>query len=270
MKWINKSNGKYRKRGRRIVENFLDRAWSEQESSYINCNYKSLKDEHRIDRLLLEQQHYHCCYCMRLVDFKQHTTLEHIIPHKLKCEEMRTKVSREDPPYPHFCAYENLVVSCDGSIPDPEYPNIILPGKLHLCCNNVRGNDKILPLFFIRRISKDIIYKPNGEIDYRKGKYEKKEKYEKRRTKYKETIEALKLEHGTLKLMRRAWAGIVVGNRFTIDDIRNAGKDKQLREDILLESPIPVEDSKTLKSDLYWNTFFSYNWFYSYFKKPKK
>ena len=276
MKWIHKGKGKFHKQGNRIVTNFVERAWNENAKRYVNCDYDSLKKERRMERLLLEQQRNHCCYCMRTVHFKQHTTLEHVIPHhspnadcvewyqkrypRLRKNVMYYHVSeRPDkkitvPPYPHFCAYDNLVVSCDGSIPDPNRPDITLPSKLHLCCNNARGNKTILPLFFIRKIGKEIIYETDGELTYNEHKY-------------RETIQTLNLEHKTLKLMRRTWANIVKGKHFSIEDVHKAIYDKALREQLLEDSLVSTQDAKVLRTDIYWNTLYSYSWFYGYFKR---
>lgn len=160
------------------------------------------------------------------------------------------------PPFPHFCAYDNLVVSCDGSIPDVLHSEMSLPVKLHLCCNNARGDIRIQPLFFVRRISKDIIYEKDGELTYDESKYG-------------ETIRTLRLEHNTLKLMRRTWAYIVEYTYYRVDDVCKAISNKTLRENILSDSHIPTRDVSNLKTDLYWNTLYSYNWFYGYFKKHR-
>lgn len=232
-----------------------------------------------MERLLLEQQHGHCCYCMRTIAFKRHTTLEHVIPHHLKdlkylaCywnrfPRLRHYISYVEieknpnrrisiPPYPHFCAYDNLVISCDGSIPDPKQPEKVLPSRLHLCCNNARGNENIVPLFFIRRIHKEIVYEADGEMTYDE-------------TKYAKTIYAINLEHETLKLMRRTWANLVRGSRFTINDVQKACSDNLLRKKILEASPIPIQDVKNLQADIYWNTLYSYQWFFHYFKHKGK
>ena len=178
MRWINKSTGRYRKRGRRIVEYFLDKAWNDSEGQYVNCDFDSFKREREFRRLLIEQQDRRCCYCMRRLEDNLHTTLEHIMPHQSEDAEVVKYYMRYNrnmrrfvmychikeqslrkiyyPPYPHFCAYENLVASCDGTIPDSNHNE--LPVRVHLCCNNPQGNKKIIPLFFIRKISKIIIY----------------------------------------------------------------------------------------------------------------
>lgn len=276
MRWIDKNKKEFRKRGRHLVAKFLEQSWNKDLNRYVNCDFPSLKKKKELERLLINQQQGLCCYCMRRISFKQHTTLEHILPHRPQsmddvkwyfqtyprlrhfvtyyhiAEHPYRKI--KVPPYPHFCAYDNLVVSCDGSIPDPSRPNITLPSKLHLCCNNARGNVRIQPLFFIRRISKDIRYETDGELTYEE-------------TQYGETMQALRLEHDTLKLMRRTWANIARYNYYRVEDVRKAISDKALRNNILSDSHVPMRDANNLKTDIYWNTLYSYHWFYGYFKK---
>lgn len=99
-----------------------------------------------------------------------------------------------------------------------------------------------------------IQYETDGELTYDE-------------TQYGETMQALRLEHDTLKLMRRTWANIARYNYYRVEDVRKAISDKALRNNILSDSHVPMRDANNLKTDIYWNTLYSYHWFYGYFKK---
>lgn len=273
MRWINKRNKENRKRGHAIVGGFLRRGWNAETDKYINTSYDSLKGERKIERLLLREQGYHCCYCMRAISVKYKTTIEHILPRKTKKDNynaichylnssrfMKRYVRWTDepprqkmkvPPYPHYCAYENLVASCDGSIWDKNQPDIFT-GSLHNTCNNIRKDKEIIPLFYDSQIERKLIYERDGELTYNE-------------TKYGETIGAIKLEHGTLKLIRRAWAQIA-NTLFTVDDVKKAVDNDRLRLTILDSMVIAAADYDFLSRTNIWELLYEYRWFYDYFK----
>ena len=273
MRWINKRNRKNRKQGHAIVAKFLKRGWVEQFGRYINSSYSNLQGEGKMTHLLLREQGYFCCYCMRTISYKRHTTIEHVLPRKTKKGDYNTithylnsigfmkryvkwmeeppKRKVKVPPYPHYCAYENLVVSCDGSVYDIENPDYRYPSKLHNCCNNFRSNDEIIPMFYLKKINKLLTYERDGELTYD--------------DKYKATIEAVNLEHDTLKLMRRAWAK--VSRWYTVDDVKRAMTDLTFRNEIIDDSLMNAFDSNILQHSNFWNLFYEYRWFYTYFHK---
>lgn len=272
MYFINKRNKRNRKQAHSIVNKFLHRGWNKEFGRYVNCDYSDLQHEGKMKLLLLREQKGLCCYCMRQISFKKHTTLEHVLPRKTDgkdCnailyylnsarfmkryvmwtpEPPQRRVFR--PPYPHYCAYENLVASCDGSIYDVDNPEIRYVGKLHNSCNNHRGNAKILPLFFNSHINELIIYEKDGELTFDEDLYG-------------ETIRAINLEYPTLKLMRRAWAEVCV--HYTPEDVKIAMVDKEFRRDIINDTNLNVFDRHTMTFDNMWSLFYEYRWFYGYF-----
>lgn len=186
MFWIDKHNKGKRRKGHQIVNRFLREAWNEQDGQYVNCTYASFKRNHKMERLLYREQHGFCCYCMRHLEVNQHTSLEHVMPHSSVTKQNKIdfkKINyykrfnknfkrnviykhlngtkrkwRSGPLYPHFCAYENLVLSCDGSLfIDEDKDKKLYPSKIHLCCNEHRGNKLIVPLFFIPNINDLIV-----------------------------------------------------------------------------------------------------------------
>lgn len=275
MRWINKRNRKNRKQGHAIVGKFLFRGWDKVYGRYINCSYSDLLREGKMTHLLLREQGYMCCYCMRSISFKRHTTIEHVLPRMTKrtddnaiihylnssrfmkryvkwTEEpprQRVKV----PPYPHYCAYENLVVSCDGSIYDLHNPDCQYSRSLHNCCNNIRGNKEIIPMFFLERIDRLLIYERDGELTYDEM--------------FESTIKAIRLEYDTLKLMRRAWASIC--EYYSVEDVKYAITDDDLRNLIIDDSRLSAFDGNLLRRSTFWNLLYEYRWFHSYFKRKK-
>lgn len=276
MRWINKRNRKNRKQGHAIVNKFLRRGWDKSLGRYVNCCYSDLQGEGKMTHLLLREQGYLCCYCMRTISYKNHTTIEHILPRKTKGDDyntithylnaagfMKRKVKWTEepplyrikvPPYPHYCAYENLVASCDGSIYDLQNPDYQYPSKLHNSCNNFRKNEEIIPLFFLKRINKILIYERDGELSYDE--------------KYRLTIKAINLEYDTLKLIRRAWAK--VSEYYSVDDVKKAMTDEELRNEIIDDAGFNAFDGNLLQHSNLWYLLYDYRWFYTYFKRRKK
>ncbi len=276
MRWINKRNRKNRKQGHDIVGKFLQRGWDKMNGKYINCSYSDIQGEGELTHLLLREQNYLCCYCMRSISYKGHTTIEHVLPRKTKKDDHNTITHYQNmarfmkryvkwteepptkrikiPPYPHYCAYENLVASCDGSIYDLINPDYQYPSRLHNCCNNYRNNDEIIPMFFLENINHILVYERDGELTFDE--------------KYQNTIKAINLEHDTLKLMRRAWAKI--SDIYSVDDVKNAMTNVSFRDEIIDDSNFNAFDGHLLCNSNFWNLLYEYRWFYTYFKKKKK
>lgn len=68
-------------------------------------------------------------------------------------------------------------------------------------------------MFYLKKIKRLLTYEPDGELTYD--------------DKYKATIDAVNLEHVTLKLMCRAWAN--VSRLYTVDDVKRAMTDLTFR-----------------------------------------
>ena len=279
MQWINKQNGHYRKRGHRIVQDFIQRTWNNQDHCYAGCNYGGLKSEKRITRLLLAEQNHYCCYCMRKIYddglHPRHTTLEHILPHDSKEADSvlymanaprwyrknvkwisEAMVARLDkrvplPPYPHFLAYENLAASCDGTIGPIGVASF---GKLHNTCNNKRGERKIVPLFYMRHVKDIVSYDDSGHILFDE--------------RYKSTlIDGLNLDYSTLVLIRRAWSEIAYYHN--PNEVFEAISDKDKRTEILEDMALEEEYKDSFMNDTLWQLLTEYTWFYQYYKKKR-
>lgn len=108
MRWIDKNKKEFRKRGRYLVAKFLEQSWNKDLNRYINCDFSSLKKEKKLERLLLGQQRGFCCYCMRRISFKQHTTLEHILPHHPQSMDDVKWYLQTYPRLRHFVTYYHI------------------------------------------------------------------------------------------------------------------------------------------------------------------
>lgn len=155
-------------------------------------------------------------------------------------------------PYPHFCAYENLVLSCSGAIFKSDKPEEEVRSNLHECCNNYRGSKLIAPLFFNSNIGHDIVYEKDGLMTFDE--------------KYADTIKVLALEtNENLRAIRRIWGNIA--RLYTVDEVVKAAENEKLREEILLDTDLDRNLSKRFRHPLYWSLIIEYQWFGLYFGK---
>lgn len=290
MFWIDKHNKRKRRRGHQIVNAFLREAWSSYDKKYVNCTYASFKRNRRMEDLLYDEQGGFCCYCMRHLDRYAHTSLEHVMPHNSVDKQNRADYKKINyykrfnktfnryvyyihlngskrrwhvgVPYPHFCAYENLVLSCDGSLfTDEDNARNCHPSKIHLCCNESRGNSRIVPLFFIPGIGDLIIYHRDGTIGISKVLTSPEQQKA-----FSESIDCLKLEHERLQIIRQVWFYIAASGLYNADHVKAAADDEVLRQEIMMDSGIPGRLAKRIKHPIYWSLLCDYFWFYSYFK----
>lgn len=276
MQWINKRNKSNRKKAHQLLNRFLSKAWDKELNEYVNCGFDSLKRLPQMKSLLYHEQNGYCCYCMRKLDLneKAKSTIEHVMPHKVESMDIayyyahvpnlhknvrkllldRNSIHiHNERPYPHFCAYENLVLSCSGAIYKTEKPEKEFLFQLHECCNNARGRVRILPLFYYRNL--DFIYEKDGTLTFA--------------PEYENTVKALRLElNDNLRLFRKAWSSVI--RLYKIEDVRKAISDIDLRMAILMDSLLLPHESKRLSNTLYWSLFYEYRWFGYYFSQHTK
>ena len=264
MEYIDKSNPEFKHKAHEIIDEFIDDQWQEDANQYVNLSYESF-DAKELKELLLTQQEHRCCYCMKsLSDIE--STLEHIIPQKAAPEsfsdyesygEISTNVffwmkemrfsKINTPPFPHILAYENLVASCNGYIPDE--------GKAK-CCNTKRGDEMIIPLFYIPEAKDEFQYDEKGIIVCHE--------------KYYDTIHILGLENPTLQLFRRCWLNLPA--QYGVNDVCHANINESLREQIVDDmdfARIDLKDRTTIQNPIYWSSFKKYCWFYRYNQEQK-
>lgn len=271
MQVINKRHKKNRLKAHRMIVRFLKQCWDIYSNQYINCSFSDFRKNKHFTSLLYKEQKGLCCYCMRALDLniKGMYTLEHVMPHNVKESDVayyythvphlkklvrKLKIDKNTPrlvklsPYPHFCAYENLVLSCSGAIYTTNEPEKEIVRNLHECCNNARGNDRILPMFFDQKSEFD--YNDDGTMFFPK--------------KYEESIRSLRLEsNDNLKLIRKTWSELM--RLYSVEDVRRAIDDKPFRIEMILDTTLDIYEAKRMTNDLYWNLLYEYRWFGSYF-----
>lgn len=289
MFWIDKHNKRRRKEGHNIVNLFIHEVWNPQDKRYINCTYATFKRNGKMEELLYREQRGFCCYCMRHLEVGKHTSLEHVLPHnsinkqrkpdflKINYYKRFNKIFERyviykhingskikwhsGPPYPHFCAYENLVLSCDGSLfTDEDKEKNYHASKIHLCCNEHRGNELILPLFFIRNINEIILYNSDGTIGISPKVTSSQLQIE-----LSKTIESLALDHERLKIIRQTWFYIAQSRLYNVEQVKMAINDETLRRNIMIDSGIPISIVRRIQHPIYWSLLYEYFWFYKYF-----
>ena len=139
----------------------------------------------RMVRILMDEQGCRCCYCLRrlqegIPNCDETVTIEHIVPQSfddsnsaefaeyanfapsIKANVVLSSAFQSQagvqsmPPYPHKVAYDNMVVSCNGS-----FPYGINSGA---CCNIKRDKLKALPVYFLSDIAEQIDYTKHGVV----------------------------------------------------------------------------------------------------------
>lgn len=162
MQYINKFTNE--NEGKAIIDDLLNECWDG--NKYLDANFETLKQQKfkmPFIELLLKEQNFYCCYCMKEIKNDFRTTLEHIIPNNnknldqfqayLETEELgqnvidkkefsrKTKIISPEK-YPHDIAYHNLIASCDSNT--------------H--CNHFREDKYITAFFFDPLIQSKVMY----------------------------------------------------------------------------------------------------------------
>lgn len=292
MKYIDKLNTPNARNGVAETQTFINNCW--QNGSYNDLTYEHYKSKPVFTDILVKDQTDgrtdvgYCCYCMRKlnvdvcsVEHPRNVTLEHIIPHHISQEEWN-KCCRDyqkygnlnanhvdvcvcidgelqyptaqitSLPHPHFISYHNLVVSCDGKILEGED---VVPSH---CCNNMRGNLYVEPLYLDSNVSSIIKYDSKGCLDF-DDDFVNQEWFDNRH---------LNLSAQGLNKIRRLWY-LVSRTDYTPVDVCSAEDDNSLKKKILDEA---IKGATSLWSSFYnnksvWNLFSEYSWFYDYYRR---
>lgn len=289
MNHIDKSNPAHKAAGISAAQATLDARWDDTVGQYTppldydHCDHDAIRNV-----LLAEQYDTNvggpvCCYCMRRLYYHDaekpdNVTIEHIIPNKItqaKWDEEGSQYQtipelREDKvkvcvggtyndgsvkinglPHPHFMSYHNMIASCDGGL--------MLADSLvsQQCCNERRGNNLVLPMYFSSNIQNEIEYSgEDGDIELNNDNFKKNWFYQRR----------LNLLSPELKKMRRFWY-LVSTTEYTASDIEKAVTDQDLRDEIqTVFDKINRTEWQSLGNVTYLEWLSSYCWFYYYFK----
>ncbi|MDI9364278.1 MAG: hypothetical protein QM541_04955 [Flavobacterium sp.] len=258
MKYIDKSINETA--GKQIVDNLLEHCWIDDQNRYINADYENGLCDNRttfykeLSEVLLEEQNGLCCYCLKEIN-EDSTTLEHIIPNKLKLgdfgsylvtDELRNNVIHKTafdrsakviPPvhYPHDIAYHNLIASCNS--------------KKH--CNNYRSDKKIEPFIFDANIETLVEYDRAGNASC---------------VQYDDDLQKLGLSNtnSPLKLIRMIWYKLAqIFNQ--INEIT-----AEIIDDIIYELILLFDGNRVLENftntPSYKEDVLRYKWFFQYYK----
>lgn len=216
-----------------------DTAINPQQEYTYKLLLRWILEESHIEGDGLNSDEGYCCYCMRKIKaHDSHSTLEHVIPKTITDEasynryfvvpselekderimSLKTvfadKYHKVALPCPHNAAYENLVASCDGSLPKGS--------KDHVCCNGPRGTKEIPPIMFMKNINDEIKYKTSGVVVWKENKSIDK------RERARIINDVLCLNNGILKMIRKIWFFLcaegmdcsTVERRLVIDTLR--------------------------------------------------
>lgn len=284
MQYIDKSV--HREEGNRITLQYLEDIKIEDEQRYpvdYNNSFRNLPDKEnsyykQMTDILLVNQRYYCCYCMRRLTGNKDITLEHIIPQNVDKSRIsyyqRDEVSElkdnivlsEDFSHtpnpsleklPHTVAYDNLSISCKGELPKRKHSkDVIKDGQ---CCNNARGNEDLFPIYLLDN-SNLIVYHKSGKVLEGSDEYWQED--------VRKVISKAKLNCPTLQDIRLLWF-ILKDN--AMEEICSLGKEKDTRLDLIRDAlfltSLPDEKIDNLltkfEKEDYWNTFLLYDWFHS-------
>lgn len=243
----------------------------------------------RLTKLLFSEQGGLCCYCLRKLKINQHEefsdqaiTLEHIIPRSytsandvayyqtapgLTPADVVVTDVYEDAAYtqqagihPHKVAYNNFVVSCNGTFPDVLNRRA---GKQKICCNVKRQNKEVYPVYFLDNVADYVEYLRDGDVQAVQGSPEEKH--------VQDLIDNTNLQCDSLKYIRflwyvlrtEPWAGIVACNNSANDRYRLlCTKLYEPSIDIELANVMLTKFSKQKN----WETFMLYSAFYDIMK----
>ncbi|MBQ3804944.1 MAG: hypothetical protein II844_03935, partial [Prevotella sp.] len=128
--------------------------------------------------------------------------------------------------------------------------------------NECRGNEQIVPLFFLPNVNELFVYRENGRIGI-----SNKVKSPLRQIELSNTIDELSLEHDRLKIIRQVWYHIAKSRLYSIDEVRIANSDNILRSNILMDCGVPFCIVKRVIQPIYWSLLCDYYWFFRYFSE---
>lgn len=277
-----------REEGNRITEEYLRTIYIQDEKRYpvdYDGSFRALPPKRnsfyrQMTQVLLQNQQGYCCYCMRRLAGEGDTTLEHIVPQSATAEDLakygkdefpylknRLKLSsvfsKEVSPkfdhYPHTVAYDNLVASCYGLFPKlKSNGEVVNDGSGH-CCNNVRGKNEALPIYFLPNVSDLLKYQKNGDIVPADD--------EKWHDPALKMITSAKLSWQSLTEIRQLW---YVLRDVTDEEIASCDDEKK-RFDLIQDNLYLTDISKDKIDDLtnkfkkkdYWDIFLLYDWFHT-------
>ena len=248
-----------------------DAAINPDQKSTYRLLLEWILEESHLDGDGLRNDEGYCCYCMRRIEAgSHHSTIEHVIPKtvddavtyqkyfqfhsELESDErimaLKTvffsKYHRKALPCPHNVAYENLVASCDGSLPKGS--------TNHVCCNGPRADHYIPPLTFMPNIKNEIRYKQSGMVIWNDNQDVDK------RERFRVINDELKLNNDILKMVRMIWHYLSENGL----DCTVNGADRRRVIDTLRPKCLTIDKGviqNFLENDNYWSILEEYRYF---------
>ena len=236
------------------------------------------------ENLLLREQDQRCCYCMRkLHQGNGHINYEHVIPRCLfgnegqqeysyysqKSQILRDFVMMSDEfvkkkfssldeiageeKMPHITSLANLLAACNGKRNSDK--------SVGCCCNNSRGNDRILPIMLMPE-SKDIVkYDANGILIIT--------------TKDKTLTKIIsELNDETLQEVRSVWyhlskseVDLLVAENYSLNERIAWFEDSYNTNIASLPNNIKKYVGLLDRNHFYWELLKDYDWFYGYYRE---
>lgn len=250
---------------------------------FISCGMPTCYD--RMVSILMKEQGDRCCYCLRHLQAgvpicDETVTIEHVVPqgfdsskrtefeqYKNIAPNIKENVELTDvyesrlgaqtmPPFPHKVAYDNMVVSCNGS-----FPSGINGGA---CCNIYRGTKRALPVYFTSHIAEQIDYQKNGDVFVPVGAAQSVE--------IEEVITNTNLACDSLKDIRQVWYELSARNLGEIIQCDTEAKREKLLIDTFATDLMLRNQNEAnrliakFKKQEYWHTLMLYDVFYSIMK----
>lgn len=240
----------------------------------------------RMAGILMRDQDNRCCYCLRKLatgtppNIDAKVTIEHIIPRSFK-QDKQTEAdeymhfasgvqdveltdvfeshpgAQSIPPYPHTVAYENMVVSCNGT-----FPAIREGGHANsqICCNHKRGAERALPVYLMHDIADNVVYLNTGDVQANP--------LSPQCAAIDEVIQQAALGCDSLKVIRLIWYELSAINKNLIDqcqteDDREKVLNAAFSTTLALSKPmIAAGLVEKFKKQDYWDTLMLYDVFY--------
>lgn len=115
-------------------------------------------------------------------------------------------------------------------------------------------------MFFIPNINDIIIYHKNGTISISRIV-----KFSRYQIDLSNAIDNWALEHERLRIIRQTWYHIVASRMYDIEQVKAAINDKSLRQNIIMDSGIPLNIINRINHPIYRSLLCEYFWFYKYF-----
>jgi len=162
---------------------------------------------HDMRNILEAEQNGRCCYCMRRLS-PDNKSVEHLVEKTfrptdhwsdymtpptvlgqkicLESDFIRAGMATGYTKYPQSVAYQNMVLSCKGWMPDATSDS--------KTCNLKRQHQTIVPFVLVSTINQEFVYRKNGSAYWNNDP---------RIT--DPAIKVLNLNHNTLRMIRRIW-----------------------------------------------------------------